>query len=242
MFKYTFSDTDCPVGSGKSMDLANDLKKCCERAVKIHKKYKTPLRKQLCNFHVSKEFSDKYPDQIIPWHNPLDMIFEDYPAMKVIRRDFDCFWDEIATELPSDSWKDTHLEVRKFFARHRKRGVEIYANTQDYMMLDVNARRMGTEVYKVIKLIGSKDISATLPPVKNPWGIILKWRVKKKSIEIDSKDYELRSKIPAGILFIQKSLIDLYDTTEEFDKSDYDDLQHIEKRCKICGHVKVSHR
>lgn len=236
MFAFTIGD----VGSGKSIDGARKVIWCLDRSKHVQKKYKLPQRKQLCNFHISDEWHKKFPNQIIYWHNPMEMIFEDYPYCKIVRRDFDCHWDEIAAEIPSDKWKDTHLEIRRFFAQHRKRGIEIFANTQNYMMLDVNARRMATEVYEVKKFIGSRDISATLPPVKNPWGLIVKWKIDKKSIENDNINYKKDEIIPK-LFLIKRELVDFYDTTEDISMSGVEDLKHFEKHCRVCGKTKVVH-
>lgn len=237
MFAFTFAG----VGQGKSIDLARNVLFCLDRSIKIQKKYHLPPRKQLCNFHVNPEVMKKYAGQIIYWTNPLDMIFEDYPDCKKIRRDFDCHWDELAVELASDKWKETHPEIRRFFAQHRKRGIEIFGNTQDYMMLDINARRMATNVFTVKKIIGSRDISATLPPVKKVWGVICKWEIDKKSIEMDNVDYKRLSIIPS-VFFINKTLTDFYDTTEDIKPAGYDDLKHVVKICKVCGYKKITHQ
>jgi len=236
MFSFTFGG----IGSGKSLVQANQVIKALKRSVFIEKKYKLPVRKILCNFHIDKVIAEKWKDRIIVWHNPLDMIFEDYPECKIIRKNFDCFWDELAVELASDKWKDTHAEIRRFFAQHRKRGIEIYGNTQDYRMLDINARRMATEIHSTQKACGSRDISATLPPVKHVWGLILIWSIDKNSVEVDG-EVKKNFWIPR-LMLITKDLTDFYDTTEDINPAGYEDLKHIEKKCRICGAVKITHQ
>lgn len=235
MFQFTFGD----VGSGKSLNQADTVLWLLERSVKIQKKYNLPLRPVWCNFHMSQAIRNKYPDRLFTWHNPLTMIFEDYPMNTKIRKSFDCVWDELAVELPSDKWKDTHIEIRNFFAQHRKRGVQIYGNTQDYMMVDINARRMATRVFESFKLFGSRDPDPTLPPIKHVWGIVAKWELDKRLIRQDAQDRKRVEFFPS-ITLITKKLVEAYDTTEDIKPADIE-LKHIEKRCGVCGELKIRH-
>jgi len=84
--------------------------------------------------------------------------------------DVDIFIDEGATIFPSDSWSQTPLWLRVAWAQHRHRGIRMLMLTQDYMSIDINARRMLWRAYYMKKLIGSRDISPTLPPL-HPWTI-----------------------------------------------------------------------
>jgi len=236
MFAFTFG----AIGSGKSLSQAQKVQQSLKRSIAIEKKWHLPIRKVGCNFHIRKDIADKYADRFFVWHDPLDMIFEDYPKNKVIRRDFDCFWDELAVELASDKWKDTHPEIRRFFAQHRKRGIEIYGNTQDYMMLDINARRMATDVFMTQKIIGSRDPSSTLPPLKHIWGLIAVWDIDKQSIEQDSKDFKRENWLPQ-FLWLDKDLTSFYDTSEDVSKASEYDLLHRVRKCKICGFEKTIH-
>jgi len=176
---------------------------------------------------------EKYANRLFYWKIPQQMIFEDYPVNNIKRKNFDCFWDEMAVEIPSDKWKDTDPAIRKFFAQHRKRGIEIFGNTQDYMMLDINARRMATKVYETHKLVGTRDPSATLPPLKIIWGIIAQWQLDKKCIRVDDMDRRHIGVLPEFIS-ISKKLTSIYDTTEDIDKAEKTKLQHVELECDTC--------
>lgn len=246
MFQFTFGD----VGSGKSLRqadetiyLLNRAKKIYEKSLKKHKKdalYPIRKREVWCNFHISEKYRFKYKDFYRYWMHPLEMIFVDYPQNKIIRRDYDCVWDEIAVEIPSDKWKDTHPEIRRFFAQHRKRGVQIYANTQDYMMLDINARRMATSVFKCQKLIGSRDPSQTLNPIPFVWGVILIWQLDKQSIREDGQTEKHISLLPE-FFWITKSAIAIYDTTEDIAQNTKNKLMHVNFGCDKCDFVKTEH-
>jgi len=227
MFSFTFGD----VGSGKSLSQAKDGLWLLGRSVYIQKKYKLPLRQVLSNTHFSDSITDKYKDRLVYWHDPLEMIFTDYPLNKHIRRDFDVLWDEMAVDLPSDKWKDTDPEVRRFFAQHRKRGIQIYGNTQDYMMVDINARRMATEVWQTHKIIGNRDPSSTLPKINTFWGLILKWQLDKQCIRADDMDRRHIDILPE-IIWISKKLVLAFDTSEDIYKTENMFYQHKIKMCQ----------
>lgn len=235
MFQFTFGD----VGSGKSLNQADTVIWLLERSIRIQKKYKLPLREVWCNFHMSDEINKKYKGRIFSWHDPLEMIFLDYPKNTTLRKSFDCVWDELAVELPSDKWKDTHPEIRAFFAQHRKRAIQIYGNTQDYMMVDINARRMATKVFESFKIIGSPDPDPTFPKIKHPWGIVAKWELDKRLIRTDAQDRVRVSMFP-HITWITKKLCNAYDTTEDIRQADVE-LKHITKKCKVCGKIVEKH-
>lgn len=236
MFSFTFGD----IGSGKSLRQADTVLWLIRRSKKIEKSYKLPTREVWCNFHMAKSIMERNKDRLHYWRYPQEMIFSDYPDNKIIRRNFDCVWDEMAVELPSDRWKDTDPSIRRFFAQHRKRGVQIWGNTQDYMMLDINARRMATHVYETIKLCGSRDPSPTLPPIRLIWGIIMIWQIDKRSIREDGQK-KIHVNMFPELMFITKQLTDVYDTGEDIDKSAKTKLQHIELICDKCGKIKVEH-
>lgn len=236
MFCFTFGD----IGSGKSLKQAEEVLWLLGRSAKIEKKYKLPIREVWCNFHMNEKIREEWKDRLHYWKLPQEMIFKDYPKNKNIRRNFDVVWDEMAVEIPSDRWKDTDPEIKRFFAQHRKRGIQIWGNTQDYMMLDINARRMATNVFETHKIIGNRDPSATLPPIKHIWGLVIIWELNKNLIREDSQKREHLTMFP-DFLWITKELALAYDTTEDIDKNQKTKLQHVELECDTCGKIKYDH-
>jgi len=246
-------------GMGKSMDTAKMVLWALERArhldikgVKMSKEYANKMlrrypvenleqltykkgkvfglvRKVALNFHLSSEVELKFKKYILYWQDPMDLI-------KLT--DYDLFIDEIANYFPSDKWKDTHYEVRRMFAQHRKRGMEIFANTQDYRMVDINARRMLSSVYQLYKVIGSRSPSTTLPEIKHPWGVIAKYQLDPESLE-DEKNKE-RVGWPDFFL-ITKKLTKLYDTTEDIKPAPAPQFHHVERTCATCKFTKAFH-
>lgn len=223
-------------GEGKSLDTAKTVLELFEEYERIEKKYpKIPKRVLWSNMKFSKEIEKKYLHKKLEyWENPRQL----YNL-----KDVDIIWDEIARHLPADKWGDTPDELRTLFAQHRKKGIRIFANTQDYKAVDINFRRMVGTAYKVKKIIGSRDISVSLPPVKYIWGVILKREFNPEDIETekDIQKLEQISLLPK-IIFIRKKYIKTYDTRQIIPKYRPKELEHIEYTCQTCGYVKTEHR
>lgn len=216
-------------GMGKSMYTAKTTLWALERAVYIKRKLKV-IRKVAINYHLNQKLMEKYKEYIVYWKDPMELI-----GLK----DFDLFIDEIAVYFASDKWKDTDVEVRRMFAQHRKRGMEIFANTQDYKMVDINCRRMLSKVYQLYKVIGSRSPSATLPVVKRPWGIIFQFELDPESLEDDGE--KERVGLPTFFL-ITKKLTLVYDTTEDIKAGPPMPWKHISRGdCQHCGFNKPLH-
>jgi len=149
----------------------------------------------------------------------------------------DILWDEIATELDSRNFANLTVELKRFLSQYRKRGVDIYANTQDFSMIDARARLMITRVKTLRKLIGSRDISTTKPPPRFIWGIILIREVENfRETDPEKKKYSL---IPS-IMLITKDLVSMYDTQQDIPLGRPAPLKHIELCCEFYdtpGHI-----
>lgn len=215
-------------GTGKSMYTAKLVLWALKRAEYIYKKLGV-VRKVALNFHINQQLQKKYHDYLYYWTDPMQLIE---------LKDFDLFIDEIANYFPSDKWKDTHYEVRRMFAQHRKRGMEIFANTQDYRMVDINCRRMLSRVFQLFKIIGSRSPSATLPKIKHPWGVIAQFELDPETLE-DDKEKE-RVGLPT-FFFITKKLVDLYDTKEDIKPAPPPNFHHITRSCVVCRFRKDIH-
>jgi hypothetical protein len=226
-----------------------------------------PIRQIAFNYHINKSIVEKSgklgPDdyayqmdiesgnwekyipesRFVIWHDPLKMIYTDYPQCTKYRLFFDLFWDEISYDAPNNTMREQkiHPEILKLFSQHRHRGVHIFANTQDYKMVDINFRRMLSVggVSTVSKIIGSNDPDPTLPPVKYIWGLILKWGVDKRSIEND--DVKLVHDWIPSFYWITRQKCSFYDTMADVGKKVEFDLKHIERKCAVCGEMRIIH-
>lgn len=145
-------------------------------------------------------------------------------------RHVDLIWDEIATELDARNWPNLSPETMRMLSQYRKRGIDIYANTQDFSMVDVRARLMITSVATLTKLIGSPDPSATKPEVKKVWGVVLIRGVENwKETQAEKKRYSFFN---WSMMLIERELVDMYDTTQDIQHGGYPALRHVERFCE----------
>jgi len=154
-------------------------------------------------------------------------------------RDADVLIDEAMVYFDARSWEHMSLDIRRWLAQHRKHGVEIYFTAQEFSQVDIAFRRLVSNLFYLTKLVGSRDISATLPPPRFPWAIIV-------SQEIDPVDYEEKKKTVLGmpsLNLITRSDFRIFDTTSEIKGSKFPPLKHIKRECgdPDCIFTKVSH-
>lgn len=214
-----FEITEGPPGQGKSLDQAQKALWLARRNVRWHKKGH-PVRQIWSNQKFSVEFENKFAGYIFYWTDPADLC-------KL--RNVDILWDEIATELDARNFANLSTEMKRFLSQYRKRGVDIYANTQDFSMIDARARLMISKVTTLKKLIGSRDISTTKPNPKFIWGLIMKRDVLNfRETDPEKKKYGL---IPS-FFFIEKYLVSLYDTTQDIPAGKPAPLKHQVVYCE----------
>jgi hypothetical protein len=172
-----------------------------------------------------------YPNGLIKyWESPEQLV-------KVL--DADVVWDEIATHLDNTQWASLPLEVKRFLQQHRKRGIDIYGNTQDFAMVDISFRRLTAELYVLYKLVGSRSPSATRPPIKKVWGIHI-----IRTIDIDSFEKENKHISGWRFFWINRRLVDTFDTRQEIKVGTYPPYKHIVRRCidPKCDYERIIHQ
>jgi len=214
-------------GAGKSMMTARILISVLYR----NKKYfeKTGIKRKVYhNLSLSLEFKEEFKDFLEEWSEPTQLIFY---------RNADVFIDEISTYFDATQWANMPLSVKRWLQQHRKHGVEIYANTQDFGQVDISVRRLTYRLFNLKKVCGSRDISATLPPPRFVWGLITKTSIDPKKYDPTLKNVE---SFPS-FLWLSRADISVYDTTAEVLPGKLPPLQHYERVCTDCGHVKISH-
>lgn len=188
-------------------------------------------RKLVSNIKFSDAFEKKWDGWISYWTR-LDELHE--------VRHVDLIWDEIATELDARNWPNLSPETMRMLSQYRKRGIDIYANTQDFSMVDVRARLMITSVSTLSKLIGSSDPSATKPKVDKVWGVVLVRGVQNwKETQAEKKKYSV---FDFSFFFIEKEFVDMYDTTQDIKHGGYPPFRHIARTCPDCGFSKADHK
>lgn len=216
-------------GAGKSFKMAQTLIDVLYRNKKWYEKSGIQ-RYVYSNLKLSPEIEKEFKGFIHYWGDPAEL---------VALRDCDVFWDEIATHLDATQWQNMSLEIKRWLQQHRKFGLEIYGTTQDFAMIDKSMRRLTSDLLYLTKLFGSRDKSSTAPPIKHVWGLILVQR-------FDPTTYDEEKKKAVGFpsfLFLNRSAIDIYDTTQEIKQGEYPPLNHIERTCikPGCEFHKVTH-
>jgi len=224
-------------GNGKSMFTAYLIDLLHDQYRFTEKKYPDlPKRTVWSNQKFSLEVEEKMGEQLKYWTSAKQLS---------LIRNSDIIWDEVGKDIPATGFKDTPKELKQVFSHLRKRGNRLFANTQVYNDIDISFRRQVDRTFKLTKVMGSHDISATLPPVKKVWGWILIYEMDKKALEnkenIDAqKEGILLIQIPK-ILSIKQKWVDMYDTTAELPAYKPDELEHREYKCHKCGKVHVEH-
>jgi len=191
------------------------------------------LRKVAISFPVADHVKKEWGDYFFSYSDPMDM---------VKFRHCDVIIDEIADIADARSYADLPRSMRLFFSKFRKRGIEIYANTQDFSMVDARARLMISRCVTLSKIIGSRDPSFTKPPVKNIWGII--WCRDVENFREINPEKKIYSLFGWSFFLISRDLTEAYDTTYEFDDNGERKLRHSIQVCENegCDYKKIIHR
>jgi hypothetical protein len=233
----TFEITEGAPGQGKSLYTA----KLTERIIKRNAKWNirgNPIRKIWSNIKFASWFEEEYAEFIEYWTDS---------EVLVKLRDCDIIWDEIATELDARNWVNLSVEMKRFLSQYRKRGIDIFANTQDFSMIDARARLMISNVRTLSKIIGSSDISTTKPPPKYIWGVVMIREVENfRETNPEKKKYGM---IPS-FMTIDRSSVNIYDTRQDIKQGELPKLKHEVRYCEFYGikghdcenHKKIIHQ
>ncbi|MFA6251563.1 MAG: hypothetical protein WC603_02980 [Candidatus Paceibacterota bacterium] len=223
-------------GQGKSLYTARLTRRILIRNKKWFKKTGV-IRPIFSNLKFSEAFEEEGKDFIFYWSDTAEL---------VKLSDCDIIWDEIATELDSRNFAELTVEMKRFLSQYRKRGIDIYANTQDFSMIDRRARLMISAVYTLYKVLGSRDISTTKPNPSVIWGLVMIRRVQNfKEDNPEKKKYDFMP----SFMFIEKELVSLYDTRQDIPMGRPAPLKHKVLYCEFYGvkghqcenHCKVVH-
>jgi len=220
-------------GSGKSLETARVSIDTLWRNHKYHKKTGI-LRLLYSNIRFSSHIEKEYAEYIRYWVDPAEL---------VKLKDVDVVWDEMATHMDATQWQNMSLELKRWLQQHRKFGIDIYGNTQDFTQIDKSARRLSGTLYHCTKIIGSRDISATRPPVKHPWGVIFIRSIDPQNYDESKSPSQQQSGGLPAIRFIRKEYVQAFDTRQEIGVGKYPPLRHIGRDCELpnCPYHKVIH-
>ena len=233
-------------GSGKSLTQAKDALELFKEYEKTERKYPDlPKRIYYCNQKFNSEIEKKeLGKHLFYWSNakqlrwcprPNCWIKEPYHPV----HDTDIGHDEIGKDLPAGSYADTPKWFKQIFSHLRKRGNRYYANTQTYEDIDIAFRRQIDFAYKIEKIFGSGDTTATRPKPKYIWGVIIKRPFDPTLLEFerDPNEREQKQQKITGqglpeIIFIRKKYIEAYDTKDEIPAYKPDTLEHVDLWCE----------
>jgi len=231
----TFEIVEGAPGQGKSLYTASRTLKILKRNLKWYKM--TGVRREVwSNLKFSEDFENSWSGWIKYWTDS---------SVLCKLHDVDIIWDEIATELDSRSFADLSIEMKRFLSQYRKRGIDIYANTQDFSMIDKRARLMISGVSTLTKIVGSPDISTTKPVPKYIWGLIMIRSVT--NYREDDPEKKIYETIPS-FLIIDRALVSIYDTRQDIAVGTPPPMKHTERYCEFyeveghpCYHNKFAH-
>jgi hypothetical protein len=181
------------------------------------------------NLALSEKYGAPFKDLIEYWIDPEDL---------VKAKDCDVFWDEMATYVDANEYKNLPLELKRWIQQHRKIGVEIWGTTQDFAQIDKSFRRLTDTIYYNVKLIGSRDISPTRPPPKYIWGIIIQRSINPTDYNEDDKGSQAKGFNP---MLITRKKTEVFDTRQEILPGKPPPLRHVERKCLTCGKVYATH-
>ena len=231
----TFEIIEGKPGQGKSLYTARMARKLLKRNKKYYEN--TGIRRKIfSNIKFSEEFEQEAEGFLEYWTTVWEIVH---------LNGCDLLWDEIATELDSRNFANLSEDLKRFLSQYRKRGVDIYANTQDFSMIDMRARLMVTRVASLWKIMGSRDPSATKPKIKYIWGIIM---IRDVQDILADDSHNKKYNVLFDLMLIDRTDIEIYDTTQDIPQSEPMPLRHVVRKCEHCeddshpcNHTKTMH-
>jgi len=181
------------------------------------------------------------PDRVKEWnqHHKFLEYWED-PEELPLMNDCDVIWEEMGAHVDSRSWEQLPFELRRWLQQHRHRGVNIYGNCQDFADVDVAVRRLVSNLYYLVKVMGSRDPSPTTPPPSIIWGLVLKFQLSARSYDEKNK-FKGMSFWPYSYEWLSRHVISRYSMFNDVKQPKQPPLRHTERKCLECGEVKIKH-
>src|SRR5690606_9522855 len=99
-------------------------------------------------------------------------------------------------------------------------------------------RRLCKRVILVKKAIGSRRPMKTAPPVKRPWGLIMRWQLDPQGFDGDQAEMKTINILPS-LFFIRKRDVDIFDTQKRISMSEPPPLVKIKRVCPEDGYTRV---
>jgi len=218
-------------GSGKSYKLGKTTVDVLYRNRKYHEKGGAK-RILWTNLKLSSEVESEFAGYFEYWTELRQLT----PL-----RDCDVVIDEVGTYFDARLWETLSLEMRRWLNQHRKFGIEIYGTAQDFAQVDKAFRRLTSDLLYLTKLAGSRDISATKPPPRFIWGIVLV-RHLDPTVYDEQESKFATGGIP-GFMLLTRQGTQIFDTRAEVKLSAALPKMHVEYVCERpnCEFHRVAH-
>lgn len=276
-----------PPGNCKSMEQARITYKLIREYYKIAKKYPN-LRKRFVftNQLLASEIKHRYikgrkdlfvkayqDGYLLHWNQPEELrycpIKNCWKSDRVHQlHDCDLLCDEGANLFPAtmrNADDDMPMWMKTMLAQHRHRSIRLVLLTHDFMGINISARRLIWEAWAMEKVIGSRDPSPSLPPVRFIWGLYSRRKIDPDLARKEASDVKLLIKTEKGkssdekndrmkligvprYRYISRFKASLYDTLEDVkDLVIKREVEHIEVPCQDplhpnCGFVYSRHK
>lgn len=215
-------------GSGKTTKLASIALYLFRRNERYYKK--TGVRRLVYSNVKFSDWVEKRYGSFIHYWTELHELWT--------ARDIDVIWQEMAAYLDSQDFEKVPRDLKRWLQLHRHYGVDIYGDTQDFPMIDIAVRRITNNLYKVHKIIGSRDRSATRPKIRFIWGIHILLDVDSSTFADDKQDYKYTG---WSFMWNDSFLCSVFNSYEDLDYKAYPPLKHVERTCPHCGVKKLMH-
>jgi len=217
-------------GAGKTIMLADKLLEVLRRNERYYKRTGI-IRPVFLNFPIAPKLAEKY-NKFLGRFNEVDEL--------VRLEDCDIFIDELLYYFDAQLWKETTRKVKKFIAIHRHLGIEIYATSQDFAQVDISFRRLTDRLFYLVKLISSREPSATKPPVKFIWGVSVVYTIPPTDYKEDQKENKTSFH---WFFLITRKKAEVYDTRQKYEMTSFAPFEHISRTCSEpgCDFHKVIH-
>jgi len=207
-------------GAGKSLMLAQKMLDILKRNVQWHKKTGI-LRKVYTNLSLNPSLTKEFNNYLTYWKETRELY-------KIV--DADVFIDEIANYFDATQWKELTPDIKRWLQQHRKLGVEIYGNAQDFSQVDIGFRRMTSDLFYLVKLAASRDPSPTSPPVKFIWGLSAIYTISPVDYKEDQKENKAKF---YWFQFITREKTEVFDTREKIEESPLPPKRHLKLFCEL---------
>ena len=174
--------------SGKSLLMSRKAQQIFNRNKIWHKilsKLKTPYPRTMA---FNQPMSDTFIKQI----QDAGLIYKEWTSFHELEhcRDTDIFIDELLKIFPSRGSDPLPPHVMDFLTQGAKSGNHIYATSQDFSQVHKQFRILTNKVTIVKKVFGSPRPMKSRPPVKDVYGLCLRFPVKPESFTGDNATME----------------------------------------------------